>query len=165
MKIFKHILLAGLVATLSGCGDPNTIAKVGSYHISALGDNSPISGGASEGEYSSNMFGAHGYFRSYLNSDIARVPIKFEITFTDQTGKVLGSSTFMYDVFLQKAEVIDILNNKSMKNFKVTFTSSEDGVRPATGKIDSTVCYSLNYNDRLVEIEEPGHKAKWCKSF
>jgi hypothetical protein len=164
MKKFKIGLVLGLALALAGCGDPNTVAKVGSYKVTPLGTNDSISGGASEGSYSGGTFGSSGYFRSYLNSDIARVPIKFEVTFSNQTGHIMRKKTFMYDVFLQRAEVIDIINNKSMKGFNVRYGSNTTTYE-SNGFIHSTVCYSLFYGDRLVEVEQPGNPARWCEEF
>lgn len=164
MKKLKFGAVFGLALALVGCGNPNTIAKVGSYKITPLGTDDSISGGASTGSYSSGIFGASGYFRSYLNSDIARVPIKFEVVFTDQLGKTVRKKTYMYDVFLQRAEVIDIINNKSMKGFNVRYGSTRSTYE-GNGFIHSTVCYQLLYGDRLVEVEQPGNNAKWCEEF
>lgn len=164
MKVLKYSFVAFALA-LAGCGDSGDAVKVSGHKITAMGDNSPISGGASYGSYSSNLFGSSGQFRSYLNSDIARVPIKLEIQFSDFRGKPRGSKTYMYDVFLQKAEVIDIINNKSLKNFRMVYTTQINSYYMGGGVAESEVCYNLLYNDRQVEIQEPGTTAQWCQTF
>lgn len=151
-KGFLAILLSA--SLLTGCQDPNR-EKIYSVSISPMGENAPISGGASEGNVDQVMFGFTGQFRSYLNSDIARVPVKINITFSKMNNEDKLKETYFYDVFLQKAEVIDIINNGSLKNLHIVYGTT----------FNNTICYSLLYGNRQVEYENPGKPAQWCRDF
>lgn len=166
MKTFVKALLAStLLLSLAGCDGDNTQKKVHDFHFTMLGENTPISGGAAEGSISGSAFGFSGQFRSYLNSDMARVPVKVDITFSNMSNNDMLTKTYMYDVFLQNAEVIDIVNNGSLKNLKIRYTSTILGYDMVTHTVNSRVCYGIYYNDRIVDVETPGNKAYWCDSF
>lgn len=158
-RVFASLAAAAAALSLAACSKP---VYVQGAVFEPLESPARILAGSASGRVSGSLLGFSGSAESSLNSDVQRYP--YRVTYTvlhprsPRTGELYyerDQKTAVVDVFLQRAEVLDMTSpgGATLTLRQVQGTDEEQQLQ---------TCLYVYYRDRAVEIVKPGNTVLAC---